>query len=353
MMEGEFLNPSELYERIQNTCSILSNFTELRNPDISRSQYISILLQDICLYYGYSEYLATKLFQLFSPAEAVQFFEASQVQRPVTVRTNTLKIRRKDLAQNLIGRGMNLDPVEWSKEGLQIFDSSVPVGATPEYMQGLYMLQAAASFLPVMALNPQKNEKILDLCAAPGGKTTFIAQRMKNSGILFSNDSSADRMKALVANVHRMGITNVIASAMDGRKFKVNGFDRVLLDAPCSGTGVISKDPSIKTHKTKADISALAHLQKQLILSAIDAAKAGATIVYSTCSIMIEENEQVVDYALRKRNCKLVETGLGFGEHGFTRFKGKMFRKSLNLTRRFYPHTHNLDGFFVAKLVKK
>ncbi|KAJ2769992.1 rRNA (cytosine-C5-)-methyltransferase nop2 [Coemansia nantahalensis] len=314
----------------------------------------------MCFYYGYNDFLMDKLLQLFTVAEAVEFFEANEVARPVTVRTNTLKARRRELAQALINRGVNLDPIgKWTKVGLTVFDSPVPVGATPEYMAGHYMIQAAASFLPVVALAPQENEKVLDMSAAPGGKTTYCAALMKNTGLVVANDASRERSRALVANIHRLGVTNALVCNYDGREFPkvMGGFDRVLLDAPCSGTGVISKDASVKTNKGPEDFEMLTRLQKELILSAIDSVNAdsptGAIIVYSTCSVTVDEDEAVVDYALSKRpNVKLVETGVDFGRAGFTSFRGKAFHASLALTRRFYPHTHNMDGFFVAKFKK-
>lgn len=146
----------------------------------------------------------------------------------------------------------------------KIFDSTVPIGATPEYLAGHYMIQSASSWLPVIALDPQPGERVLDMAAAPGGKTTYIgthkcfmlttmnsrdvAAMMKNTGYLFANDASKDRIKALSANVHRLGVTNCVVTHHDGRDVvaHLKNLDRVLLDAPCTGLGIVSKDPSVK-----------------------------------------------------------------------------------------------------------
>ncbi|KAL9103094.1 MAG: hypothetical protein Q9163_001834 [Psora crenata] len=349
-----------LRSRMTETIRILDDFGRLAEPNRSRAEYISQFLKDICLYYGYSSFLAEKLFNLFAPREAFAFFEANETARPVVIRTNTLRTHRRELAQSLINRGVTLEPVgKWSKVGLQIFESQVPLGATPEYLAGHYILQAASSFLPVMALAPQEHERVLDMAAAPGGKTTYIAALMKNTGAIFANDSNKARVKALIGNIHRLGARNTIVCNYDAREFPkvIGGFDRVLLDAPCSGTGVISKDPSVKTNKTEKDFLHLPHLQKQLLLSAIDSvdhtSKTGGYIVYSTCSVTAEENEQVVQYALSKRpNVKLVETGLTFGVDGFVSYMGKKFDPKMKMTKRYYPHKYNLDGFFVSKFKK-
>lgn len=346
--------------RMIEIVKVLENFKEMAEEGKSRTEYTNRLLKDIREYFGYSEFLAEKLFNLFSPAEAMEFFEANEIARPITIRTNTLKTRRRDLAQHLVNRGVNLQPIgSWTKVGLQIFDSQVPIGATPEYLAGHYILQAASSFLPVMALDPQENERILDMAAAPGGKTTYISSLMKNTGCVFANDANKARTKSLIANIHRLGCKNTIVCNYDAREFPkvIGGFDRILLDAPCSGTGVIAKDESVKVNRTEKDFIQIPHLQKQLLLSAIDSVDAnsatGGVIVYSTCSIAVDENEAVVDYALRKRpNVKLVETGLQIGKEGFTSFRGKHFNPKISLTRRYYPHTYNVDGFYVAKFKK-
>ncbi|KAK0734468.1 NOL1/NOP2/sun family-domain-containing protein [Lasiosphaeria miniovina] len=346
--------------RITEAIRVLEDFSNLAEEGQSRAEYTSQLLNDVCAYYGYNEFLAEKLMNLFPVREAFAFFEANESARPVVIRTNTLRTHRRDLAQSLINRGVTLEPVgKWSKVGLQVFDSNVPLGATPEYLAGHYILQAASSFLPVMALCPQENERVLDMAAAPGGKTTHMAALMKNTGVIFANDPSKSRSKGLIGNIHRLGARNTIVCNHDAREFPrvMGGFDRVLLDAPCSGTGVIAKDPSVKTNRDEKDFQVLPHTQKQLLLAAIDsvnhASKTGGYLVYSTCSVAVEENEQVVAYALSRRpNVKLVETGLPFGKEGFTSFMGKEFPPSLKMTRRFYPHLYNVDGFFVAKFQK-
>jgi ribosomal RNA methyltransferase Nop2 len=225
------------------------------------------------------------------------------------------------------------------------------------------------------------------MSAAPGGKTSYIAQLMRNTGVVFANDLKPDRQKATVANMHRLGVKNVIACTHDGRKmpklFQHYKFDKILLDAPCSGLGVISRDPSCKVQRTLADVNKTAHLQKELILAAIDLlnhkSKSGGIMVYSTCSVSVAENEEVVNYALSKRDIKIIDAGLDFGKSdisvcivlhdncdianlviffllvgkpGFTRYQQKRFHPSVALTRRFYPHVHNMDGFYVCKIQK-
>lgn len=359
--ENRVVPPSEIRARIEDILEVLAEFKARREPGRSRSEYIERLGQDMAELFGYLQELVDYFLSMLGPNECLEFLEASEKQRPLVVRVNTLKARRKDLAAALMKRGVRLDPLaSWSKVGLKIYESTVPIGATPEYLAGHYMLQSAASMCPVMAMAPQPGDRVLDMSAAPGGKTSYISQLMRNKGVVIANDLKPERQKATVANLHRLGVRNVVTCCYDGRKIGTqfrNSFDRILLDAPCSGLGVISRDPSVKVQRTIYDVQRCAHLQKELLVAAIDALnhkskKGGGYMVYSTCSVAVAENEEVINYLLSKRDVKLVDTGLDFGKPGFTRFEHKRFHPSVALTRRFYPHVHNMDGFYVAKIQK-
>lgn len=358
VQEGENEDLTIVASRLQEIVRVLADWKTLGEAGKSRKDYTDQFMHDVITYFGYSEYLAERFLDFFSPAEALAFFEANETPRPIVIRVNTLKTTKRDLSKALIDRGVNLGEVgKWTKCALQIFESSVPIGATPEYMAGHYILQAASSLVPVLALKPQSGDKVLDMASAPGGKTSFLAQEMKNGGVVIANEVSKKRQKSLVGNVVRMGCRNVVSVGFDGRDFGagkagLGGFDKVLLDAPCSGTGVIHKDPSVKTNRTEKDFQVVSQLQRQLLLSAIDSLKIDGVVVYSTCSVMIDENEMVVDYALRNRNVKLEKIEVSVGEEGLTSFKDKRFHPTMSLTKRFYPHVHNMDGFFVSRLRK-
>eukprot|EP00442_Polarella_glacialis_P045412 CAMPEP_0115150312 /NCGR_PEP_ID=MMETSP0227-20121206/64974_1 /TAXON_ID=89957 /ORGANISM="Polarella glacialis, Strain CCMP 1383" /LENGTH=626 /DNA_ID=CAMNT_0002560673 /DNA_START=63 /DNA_END=1943 /DNA_ORIENTATION=+ len=350
-----------LKQQIQDDAALLTEWRKAKQmgDKRSREEVFKNLVQNCSTYFGYSEELA--FLQMFSAEQAIKFFEANEQHRPLTIRTNSLKARRSSLMQALTQRKVSVDPVgTWTKVGLKVYSSQVPVGATPEYLGGHYMIQSASSFVPVMALAPQQDEVILDMAAAPGGKTTYIGQLMRNTGTLFANDLRRDRCKALVANVHRMGLTNVIVTNLDGKKLsdKLPKLDRVLLDAPCTGSGIISRDPSVKVKRGLKDFENHSALQKELLLCAIDmvdaGSKTGGYVVYSTCSVSVEENEAVIQHALNTRSVELVSfsSAVGFGVEGMTKYREKRFSPSMNLTRRYYPHVHNMDGFFVAKFKK-
>ncbi|XP_077301393.1 uncharacterized protein LOC143921964 [Arctopsyche grandis] len=301
----------------------------------------------------YNEFLLSKFKQLFSKEELKSFLEANEMQRPTVIRVNSLLTRRKDLVYALNQRKVETGNLEWTDTAIVAFKSEVPLGATPEYLAGHYMIQGANSMLSVLNLDIKENQKVVDLCAAPGGKSTHIGALLNNTGVLYANDVSKERISSLKSNIARMGIQNAIITNYDALLFDVGKLDRVLLDAPCSGTGVIAKDSSVKTSKTFEDLKKTVKLQRKLIIKAFDMLKSGGYMVYSTCSVLIEENEGVVDFLLTSRkNAKIVDLSVAVGKEGFTHFRSENFNGSLNKARRIYPHVHNMDGFFYVKIFK-
>lgn len=340
--------------KINEILHILARFNTIQAKK-SRVEYKVELKNLFCRFYGYNPDLMEYLMKLFNPHECQSFLESMDTPRPLTIRLNTIKTRKQELIKNLSSRGVNLEPLEEHfKVGLKINSTKVPVGATSEYLAGHYMLQSASSWLPVMALAPKKGDYVLDMAAAPGGKTSHIAQIMGNEGVIVANDLKKERTKALFYNLQRLGIKNAIVTNYDGRKFPstLKNFDRVLLDAPCTGLGVISRDPSIKSNRTMRDIYRAGHLQRELLRAAIDHCKPGGYIVYSTCSIAVEENESVVDYVVKNRHVKIMDTGINIDSKIYTKFGENRFHDRIKYCIRVFPHMHNLDGFFICKLKK-
>ena len=208
--------------------------------------------------------------------------------------------------------------------------------------------------IPPLVLDPKGDETILDMCAAPGSKTTQIAQLMKNTGIIIANDKYIQRLKSLRDNVQRAGATNVVITQMDGRSFSRIGFhfDKILLDAPCTGTGTVMKNFEIlKIYNPKGSKS-MSSLQKQLLRTAIEISD---EVIYSTCSLEPEEDEEVINWAINKMGVKLKPIkikGVNLN-HGITHWEGKEFEKEVRKAVRIYPHKNpGFEGFFIARMVK-
>lgn len=307
-------------------------------------------------------FLLNKLKLIFPKDEHKHFLKESLNHRPMIIRTNTLKIRPSALFKLLNARGVSLEPLYFYKGAFIVYKSPVPMGATPEYLAGYYVLQGGASFLPVLALDVSPEDSCLDMCSSPGLKACFISTFLSKENYLVANDVNKERMYSLKSNFNRLGINNVIITNYDARTIELKKFNKILLDAPCSGTGVIYKDKSVLTKLNYKELNRIVLLQKELILHAFDMLSTKGTLVYSTCSVLIEENEGVVDYLLKKRsNAKVVplstddnpESFGKVGRNGFCKFRGRIFHQDMTHTRRIYPHVQNLDGFFVAKIIKR
>lgn len=297
--------------------------------------------------YGYDPWLVGRFLQYIPDIDGF----LSKMERPPTkyIRVNTIKTGKKELSGRLKSKGFILAETE-IPEVLSVKKSPLPLGATNEYLLGHYYIQDLASCMAVEALDVLPYQAVLDMAAAPGGKTSFIAQRMNNTGMVVALEPNKKRTRSLVFNLSRLGIYNTSICSIDGEKAADLGikFDRILLDAPCSCEGVIAKDPTRKTNHKPKDIDFCAKKQENLIESAIKVAKPGGLIVYSTCSFAPEENEAIINRALQKFKIELEP--INDGNEGLTEFAGIKFDSSLRNTRRFYPHINDTTGFFVARI---
>ena len=270
-----------------------------------------------------------------------------------SIRINTLKISIEDLKERL-GKYWNLKQIPWCKEGFWIEHKQgrLDVGNTIEHALGYYYVQEAASMIPPLVLEPQENEIILDMCAAPGSKTSQIAQMVNNTGILMANDDKGMRLASLGINLQRIGATNTVITLGKGENLRGMQFDRILLDAPCSGTGTIRKSVKTLLMWNPMTIKHLQSTQKRLILTAFSLLKPGGVLVYSTCSSEPEENEEVVDYLLSKESsAKVYEIDLPIKRTpAVEEFEGKKYNPEVKKCLRIWPQDNDTDGFFVAKI---
>ncbi len=277
-------------------------------------------------------------------------------QRPLrrSIRVNTLKISVDDFLSLVAPYGWQLAPVPWCAEGFWIEredDDALPLGSTAEHLSGLFYIQEASSMLPVAALfaDNRQPERVMDVAAAPGSKTTQIAARMGNAGGILANEFSASRVKVLHANISRCGISNVALTHFDGRVFGAalpETFDAILLDAPCSGEGVVRKDAdALKNWSPESNLD-IAATQRELIDSAFHALRPGGTLVYSTCTLNREENQSVIEWLL-SRYPQAVEI-LPLGEL----FPGAADALTAEGFLHVFPQIYDCEGFFVARLRK-
>ncbi|HHA2290486.1 TPA: 16S rRNA (cytosine(1407)-C(5))-methyltransferase RsmF [Enterobacter ludwigii] len=277
-------------------------------------------------------------------------------QRPLrrSIRVNTLKISVADFLALVSPYNWQLTPVPWCAEGFWIErddEASLPLGSTAEHLSGLFYIQEASSMLPVAALFADDNapERVMDVAAAPGSKTTQIAARMGNRGAILANEFSASRVKVLHANISRCGIHNVALTHFDGRVFGAalpEAFDAILLDAPCSGEGVVRKDPdALKKWSVESNLE-IAATQRELIDSAFHALRPGGTLVYSTCTLNRDENEDVCLW-LKAQYPDAVE---------FLPLNGLFASANEAVTPEgflhVFPQIYDCEGFFVARLRK-
>ncbi|MBA5235169.1 16S rRNA (cytosine(1407)-C(5))-methyltransferase RsmF [Pectobacterium aroidearum] len=301
-----------------------------------------------------AEFLDTMRDIMPSSLSMADFIAACQRPLRRSIRVNTLKISVEAFLRLVQPYGWQLEPIPWCQEGFWLLNAeeeNMRLGNTLEHLSGLFYIQEASSMLPVSALfhRNEELETVLDVAAAPGSKTTQIAARLDNKGAIVANEYSASRVKVLHANISRCGVSNTAMTHFDGRVFGAalpEYFDAILLDAPCSGEGVVRKDPAAMSHWSPESITEIAATQRDLILSSFHALKPGGVMIYSTCTLNMQENQQVCHWlqAQFPDACEFeslrdlfTDAERATTEDGFL---------------HVFPQIYDSEGFFVARLRK-
>jgi NOL1/NOP2/sun family putative RNA methylase len=286
-------------------------------------------------------------FSHFGKEEAVAFLQGSLNPPPTYIRINTLAGSEEEILPKLSAEGIRLEKAEPLKYTYKVLETKQPLNNSQALRAGLFYVQDKASCFATQAANPKPGSVVFDVCAAPGAKTTFLAQLMQNQGRITSVDFSAKRMKTWQKETHRMQVTNAESLVADARVSipLVGQADLLVLDPPCTSSGVFAKQPSAKWRLSPKSIQNMSAIQLKMINNCADKVKAGGTLVYSTCSITVEENEGVIEAFLQAHpEFSLVEIEPKAGLPGL---------KGLTQCQRLYPHLHHCNGFFIAKLQKQ
>jgi NOL1/NOP2/sun family putative RNA methylase len=294
-----------------------------------------------------------------------KFLEIVHTPSPDAIRCNTLKISPEKLKERLEKRGWKMkQPFSEFPEVMIIenFRNLQPgeLGKTKEHLLGYYYVQEIASMLPLLALKPQPGDIILDLCASPGSKTTQAAAMMKNQGTIIANDNDIGRIAILSANLEKCGVMNTIVTKRDGvqlcmqiRKDSQLRFDKILVDAPCSGEGTLRKSPKTFLTWNLKMIKVLSGIQKKLSSEALKILKVNGEMIYSTCTLAPEEDEEVIDFLKRNFDIEIQEIKLPIQLRcGVCEWESQKYSSEVQKACRLYPQDENTEGFFLCKIKK-
>ncbi|MDZ7766181.1 MAG: RsmB/NOP family class I SAM-dependent RNA methyltransferase [Melioribacteraceae bacterium] len=302
-----------------------------------------------------SENISNYIRETFGDQFLDKYLEYHQSEYKPYIRITSF-VDEAEMVARLNNYGIELEKIVNVPFAYRVLSGVEVLGKTLEFAVGKYYVQSLSSMIPPLVLSPTENEKVLDLAAAPGSKTTQIAEMMNNRGSLYANEPNVNRLKGLVFNLDKLNFVNIGVIKYKGEllsKVFENYFDKILVDAPCSALGIVQKKGEVSNWWNTNQVDKIANLQLRMLISAIKMAKIGGEIVYSTCTMTVEENEFVVNKVLSNYPVELAEIELPVkSNEGFTSYNGEQFSDELSKTKRIIPWEINSEGFFVAKLRK-
>lgn len=305
-------------------------------------------LSYLAIKYSYPKWMIEMWIRDYGYEFTEQLCIAGNMRPKLNIRVNTLKTNREDLYKILSSQGYKLYKTPYARDGL-IIENPKLITSLEEYKKGYFTIQDESSMLVSQVMDPREGSLVLDVCSAPGGKTTHLAQFMNNKGRIIARDIHEHKLKLVEGNYNRLGIDIIDTEIFDASNFDENlveKLDYCLVDAPCSGLGIIRRRPEIKWNRQEGDIRKLVDLQWEILNKVKDYVRPNGYLVYSSCTISRDENENMVEKFLdRNKEFKLV---------GFEK-KLNSREKVEDSTRGFiqlFPHIHQTDGFFIANFNK-
>jgi len=306
------------------------------------------LIGYLSITYSYPEWLVEKIVRIYGEEFAESFLDAGNGTPDTVVRANTLKVSPEELIEKLKDEGVMAVPGKYAEEAV-VLKGSASVGKLDAFKNGLFQVQDESSMLAAKVLNPVSGDYVLDACSAPGGKATHMAQLMENKGKIVACDIHEHKIKLIDESAARLG-ANIIESrlydvSVPNAEFE-GAFDKVLLDAPCTGLGIIRRKPDIKWARKAEDIEGIVALQRRLIRNVSKWVKPGGVMVYSTCTVLPEENECILnDFLMENQDFEADDIRVFVPDGLALKAKGCMLH--------LYPHTDGTNGFFISRIRRK
>ncbi len=316
----------------------LRNRRDINYPDIETSPAEAIAVR-----YSHPQWMVERWINRWGIEDTIALCEANNLNPEITLRVNRTKVSPSELQSKLLK--LDVDTVQSEENVAFLRAKKIPeLNHFPSFQQGLFTIQDESAGLACQLLNSRPGERVADLCAAPGGKTTYLLELMQNLGTVISVDRNYSRLKLIRQNLKRLDLKQALLVEADGRQVDLKNIDKIIVDAPCSGLGVLSKRVDLRWKRSLKQINELTEIQYALLINALKMVKQGGIVIYSTCTIEPEENEQVIERCLEENRNVRIDPASEYVSEKFVNQNGFVLT---------LPHKHNMDGAFAARLIKE